>query len=269
LRFSFYVPQNEHIYTYGKNRLPTGTIAAKPGTQMAAAEMFEMTIIGKGGHAAMPHLTIDPIVTASSLILNLQSIISRTISPLDSGVISVTAMNAGDAFNVIPAHAVIKGTIRALTEEMLLSLRQKVDDMAHNTATVHQCNVTISYSPDYYLPSINDPTLFPWSKSVGELVSHEGIVRDVEATMGGEDFAFLANEIPSTFFLLGQGSGGEHNIEKYAVPRTDYGLHHPSFALDEEVLPIGVELHVNLALRGLKKLLMGEDGDDESIAEEL
>jgi metal-dependent amidase/aminoacylase/carboxypeptidase family protein len=94
---------------------------------------------------------------------------------------------------------------------------------------------------------------------VGAIVSKEGYLRDIEPTMGGEDFAFLAEVIPSTFFLVGQGSGGD---EKYHMPRTDYGLHHPSFALDEEVLPIGVELHANLALRSIKKLA-GEN--EESI----
>ena len=80
-------------------------------------------------------------------------------------------------------------------------------------------------------------------------------MRDIEPTMGGEDFGFLADALPSTFFFLGQGSGGS---EKYHIPRTDYGLHHPSFALDEDVLPIGVELHANLALRSLKKLAIEE-----------
>lgn len=243
--------------------LPSGTIATRPGPLMAAAEMFTIEISGKGGHAAMPHLTIDPIVAASSLVNNLQSIVSRTISPLESGVVSVTAMNAGDAFNVIPASAVLKGTIRALSTEMLMSLRDRVEHMAKTTTRLHGCNVTIAYSPDFYPPTINDPDLFEWSKGVGALVSHEGIVRDVPPTMGGEDFAFLAEKMPSTFFFVGQGTGGIEHM----VPRTDYGLHHPSFALDEAVLPVGVELHANLALRSLKKLLLSKESEEITKAE--
>uniref|UniRef100_A0A7S2IGE9 Peptidase M20 dimerisation domain-containing protein n=1 Tax=Helicotheca tamesis TaxID=374047 RepID=A0A7S2IGE9_9STRA len=242
--------------------LPTGTIASAPGPLLAAADTFEITIHGKGGHAAMPHLTIDPIVTASSLVMNLQSIVSRTISPLESGVVSVTQFSAGDAFNVIPASAIIKGTIRALSTEMLISLREKVTHMVDATATMHRCNSTIQFSPDYYPPTVNDAELFDWSKTVGEIVSREGKMRDIEPTMGGEDFAFLAQTIPSTFFLVGQGSGGD---ERYHLPRTDYGLHHPSFALDEEVLPIGVELHANVALRSLKKL--SQDSDETTMSE--
>ena len=168
-------------------------------------------------------------------------------------------MSAGDAFNVIPAEAMLRGTIRALSNERLIDLRTRVEDMLHATATVHSCTATIKFSPDYYPPTLNDEALFEWSKDIGALVSRERIMRDIEPTMGGEDFAFLAQEVPSTFFLVGQGSGGSANA-KYHVPRTDFGLHHPSFALDENVLPIGAELHVNVALRALKRLAFDEEG---------
>ena len=228
-------------------RIPTGTIASRPGPILAACERFEILIAGVGGHAAMPHLTIDPIVTASSIVMNLQTIVSRTISPLESGVCSITAFNSGEAFNIIPASAVLRGTIRALSTETLLSLRDKVDHIVRSTAAVHGCNVTITYSPDFYPPTVNDPVLYEsFSKQVGGLVADSGEVMDIEPTMGAEDFAFVAENIPSTFFLLGQGSGKS--------PDTNYGLHHPHFALDESVLPRGVELHVNLALRALQKL---------------
>eukprot|EP01083_Nonionella_stella_P135486 412152_1 len=165
---------------------------------------------GKGGHAAMPHLTIDPIVAAASTVMNLQPIISRSISPLESGVVSVTQVTSGDAFNVIPAAAVIKGTIRALTTDMLISLRDKFEHVVTTTSALHNCNSTIKYSPDYYPNTNNDEELFAkFSKKVGGIVSKEGYVRDVVPTMGGEDFAFLAQAIPSTFFFIGQGTGGD------------------------------------------------------------
>jgi len=240
--------------------LPSGTIASRPGTIMAAAETFEVVITGKGGHAAMPHLTIDPIITAASTIMNLQPIISRNLSPLESGVISVTQVTAGDAFNVIPASAMVRGTIRALNTHMLIALRDKVEHVVNSTSTLYGCNSTIKYSPDYYPNVQNDELLYDqFSKKVGSIISNEGYVRDIEPTMGGEDFAFVAEAIPSTFFFLGQGSGGD---EKHHVPPTDFGLHHPSFALDESVLTTGVEFHVNLALRSLKWL--GMSGDEVS-----
>lgn len=199
----------------------------------------------------MPHLTIDPIVTASSIVMNLQTLVSRTLSPLESGVCSITTFDAGEAFNVIPASALLRGTIRALSTETLLSLKDKVDHIIRSSAHVHGCNVTITYSPDYYPPTVNDPTLYEtFSKKVGSLISEDGTVSDIEPTMGAEDFSFVAETVPSTFFLLGQGSG--------KAPDTNYGLHHPHFALDESILPRGVELHVNLALRALKELARQE-----------
>ena len=232
--------------------IPSGKVAAKPGALLAAAEMFEVLVSGVGGHAAMPHLTVDPIVTASSIVMNLQTIVARKMSPLESGVISVTKFEAGDAFNVIPHAAVLRGTIRALSTETLLSLRDRFQHMVETTAAVHGCNVTIEYSTDFYPPTVNDPKLFEtFSKDVATLVAEDQILTDVEPTMGGEDFSFLAEEVPSTFFLLGQGSGKS--------PDTSYGLHHPHFAMDESVLPKGVELLVNVALRALHKLAYDEN----------
>jgi len=127
--------------------LPSGVIASRPGAIMAAAEMFENKIEGKGGHAAMPHLAIDPIVTASALVMNLQTIVSRIVSPLEAGVVSVTMMSAGDAFNVIPSVATIRGTIRALSTEMLLSLRDRVSHMVSTTSEMHRCNYTMLALP--------------------------------------------------------------------------------------------------------------------------
>jgi len=237
--------------------LPSGSIAGRPGPILAAAERFEILIAGVGGHAAMPHLTIDPIVTASAIVMNLQTIVSRSISPLESGVCSITKIESGDAFNAIPAGAVLRGTVRALTTETLLRLRDRVQHIVDSTAATYGCNATITYSPDYYPPTVNDPALYEnFSKDVAALISEDNKVIETEKTMAAEDFSFVAESIPSTFFLLGQGSGTD--------PPTNYGLHHPHFALDESVLPRGVELHVNLALRALQKL--GNEGDMLEVA---
>jgi amidohydrolase len=241
-------PQPQHAF--GQHlwpTIPSGTIASRPGPILAAAERFEILVAGVGGHAAMPHLTVDPIVTASSIVMNLQTLVSRNLSPLESGVCSITKFDAGDAYNVIPHSALLRGTIRALSTETLLSLQERVQHVVETTAAVYGANVTITYSPDFYPPTVNDPELFEtFSKDVASLVAEDGKLTDIEPTMGAEDFSFVAESIPSTFFLLGQGSG--------KLPDTNYGLHHPHFALDESVLPRGVELHVNAALRALHKL---------------
>jgi amidohydrolase len=151
---------------------------------------------------------VDPIVAASSIIMNLQTIVSRNLNPLESGVCSITKFESGEAFNIIPASATLRGTIRALSTETLLLLRDRVQHIVESTAAVHGCNVTIQYSPDYYPPTVNDPTLYHrFSKHVGALVADDGVLLETEPTMGAEDFSFIAENIPSTFFLLGQGSG--------------------------------------------------------------
>jgi amidohydrolase len=227
--------------------LPSGVIAGRPGPLLAACERFEILIAGVGGHAAMPHLTVDPIVTASSIIMNLQTIVSRNVNPLESGVCTITKFDSGDAFNIIPASALLRGTIRALSTSNLLALRDRVHHIVETTAAVYGCNVTITYSADFYPPTVNDPELYEsFSKHVGGLVAADGVAHETEPTMGAEDFSFIAESIPSTFFLLGQGSNTD--------PPSNYGLHHPHFAIDESVLPRGAELHVNLAIRAIQKL---------------
>ena len=189
--------------------------------------------------------------------MNLQTIVSRAINPLEAGVVSITQFDAGSgAFNVIPHSATLKGTIRSLSTGTLLELRDRVAHIVDSTAKALGCNATIEYSPDLYPVTANDPTLFDnFSKHVGALVADDDRLTDVAPTMGAEDFSFLAETIPSTFFFLGQGSGTD--------PPTNYGLHHPHFALDESVLPKGVELHVNLAVRGLAELNLQQQREQQ------
>lgn len=227
--------------------LPTGVIASCAGTIKAAAERFEVVISGVGGHAAYPHLVVDPIVAASSIVMNLQTLVSRSLSPLESGVCSITKFEGGTAYNVIPGTITLRGTIRALSNDTLLVLKERVEHVMKNTAETHGCETSITYSADYYPPTINDEELYAsFSKEVGALLSNTGELVEVDPAMGAEDFGFIAEKIPSTYFLLGMGSG--------ISPPTCCGLHNSKFALDESVLPRGVELHVNLALRALKRL---------------
>lgn len=194
----------------------------------------------------MPQLAIDPIVATSATVMNLQTIVSRGLSLLESGVVSVTKVEAGDSFNVIPGSSTMCGTVRALSAESLEKLRDRVDHIAMQTAEVYGCEAIVQHSPQHYPPTINDPNLFEFSSSAVGPLCQDGKLEEVDPVMCGEDFAFIAEAVPSNFFFLGQGSGQD--------PRTDFGLHHEQFAIDESVLPLGVELHVNLALRALKKL---------------
>ena len=178
----------------------------------------------------MPNLTKDAIVTSSAIIMSLQTLVSRKISPLESGVCSITKIEGGDAFNVIPDTVVMRGTVRALTIESLHVLRDSVEEVSKTIAAAHGCDISIRYSTDFYPPTINDDALWRIASKSSEILTG-GQTVEVEPTMGAEDFSFIANEIPSAFMLLGQGS----NIS----PKSSYGLHHPCFGLDESILSQG------------------------------
>ena len=135
--------------------LPLGSIGGRPHTFMAATELFDITIHGKGGHAAMPHLVKDPIVAASHVVTGIQAITARETDPLSAAVVSVTRFRAGDAYNVIPDGASIGGTLRSLTLEGLDRLRKRVGSVVHATAAAHECNASISWSADAYPPTVN------------------------------------------------------------------------------------------------------------------
>ncbi|CAJ1964921.1 unnamed protein product [Cylindrotheca closterium] len=242
-------PKPKHAFAMHVNpKVPSGIVASRPGTVKAAAERFEIKIKGVGGHAGYPHLTVNPIMTAASIVTNLQTLVSRNVSPLVSGrVCSVTKFSAGRAFNVIPESAVLRGTFRALTTDSLLDLKNNIEHIVNSTATMHGCQVGITYSADWYPPTKNDEQLYEeFSKEIGAMLSKSGEVLELDPSMGAEDFGFFAEAIPSSYFMIGSGSGIE--------PPTDFGLHHPCFALDESILPQGVELHLNLALRALHML---------------
>mmetsp|Transcript_8130 Transcript_8130/g.15094 ORF Transcript_8130/g.15094 Transcript_8130/m.15094 type:complete len:527 (-) Transcript_8130:47-1627(-) len=234
--------------------LPSGQIGFRSGPMLGSADMFTLTIEGVGGHAAFPHLVKDPIVASAAIVMNLQTLVSRGLNPLESGVISVSYLESGDgAHNVIPSKAIIRGTIRALSDEAMRQLKDGLVHIASKTADAHGCKLSSSeFSRDHYPVTMNDSDLFQFASRVGGIVADGRKVTDVDPTMGAEDFAFIAQSVPSAFFFLGQG-GRDHSNHESRVP-TNLGLHHPEFNLDEEVMSKGVELFVNLALRSLKDL---------------
>ena len=142
-------------------------------------------------------------MAAAHVVTALQAIAARETDPLSSAVVSVTMFHAGDAYNVIPQGARIGGTLRSLSTEGLQSLRDRVDAVVHATALAHRCNASIAWSADAYPPTMNDPELWKWATEIAAPASTENEVRVIDPTMGGEDFAFYAQEIPSVFLALG------------------------------------------------------------------
>ena len=226
-------------------QLPTGTLGARPGVFLAAAGWVEITVRGKGGHAAMPHLAIDTVLTSAQIITNLQSVISREIDPLDSGVISITMVHGGDAYNVIPETVHLRGTIRSLSLAGLQQIQQRVREVATHIAQAHRCEAVVEFPGHDYPPTINDTHCWNVAKGLaGMLVGGEHVV-ELAPVMGGEDFAYFAERVPGCFVALGMRNP---NIE--AV----YGVHHPKFKADESALPLGTAMHVAFALSSLDEL---------------
>ena len=225
--------------------LPTGTVGARAGTFLAAAGEVDIIVRGKGGHAAMPHLCIDPVVTSAKIITELQTIVSRSLDPLESGVISITTVHGGEAYNVIPEEVRLAGTIRALTMERFEWLQERVQSIASQVAAANDCKATIGFPGNHYPPTVNDAGVWNDVKDfAGELLGNTA-VHEIPAVMGGEDFAFYTERVPGCFVGL-----GIRNEESGCT----YSVHHPMFKVDEKALPIGAALHACFAFQTLREL---------------
>ncbi|OMO67356.1 Peptidase M20 [Corchorus capsularis] len=204
-------------------RFPGGVVASYPGPILAATCFFEAVIHGKGGHAALPQHTIDPILAASNVIVSLQHLISREADPLDSQVITIGKFQGGGAFNVIPDSVTIGGTFRAFSKESFAQLRQRVGESC-------------------YPATVNNKELHEHFRKVsGEMLGLKNVIQ-AQPMMGAEDFAFFSDAIPGLFFFLGMNDETQGKFPSG---------HSPYYRVNEDVLPYGAALHASLATRYL------------------
>eukprot|EP01018_Ginkgo_biloba_P015646 Gb_07092 [translate_table: standard] len=220
--------------------LPTGTISSRPGPICAAATVFEAIIDGKGGHAAFPHMNIDPIVAASFAILSLQELISRETDPLDSQVVSIGYIKSGEGLNVTPSKVKFGGTLRSLKTEGLLNLTKRVKEVIESQAVVHRCMASVDFLEEYspsYPATVNDETLYNHIQNVGAALLGSTNVKLANQVMAGEDFSFYQQIIPGLMVSI-----GIRNEEMGSI----HAPHSPFFILDEDVLPVGAALHTAL-----------------------
>ncbi len=212
------------------SELPTGTISVGNGPVSAAADEFSITIQGKGGHGAYPHLCVDPIVVGSQLVLSLQTLVSREVEPTDKAVVSVCAFTSGDAFNVIPDTAVLGGTVRTFDMETRDLLEQRIRELTTGIAGAMSATVDITYRRGYP-PVVNDEAMADIVREAArQTVGEEGLEMGT-AEMGAEDFSYFALERPSCFFNVGTG-----NADK----QSDVSHHHPRFNIDEDGMAHGI-----------------------------
>lgn len=217
------------------NNLPLGTVGVRSGALMAAVEIFECTIQGKGGHGAMPHQTVDSIVVSAQIVNALQTIVGRNVDPLDAAVVTVGELHAGHANNVIPDRARMSGTVRYFNPAYAGYFGQRVEQIIAGVCQSHGASYDLNYY-SFYPPLINDPKIAKLVRSVAESVveTSAGVVPECQ-TMGGEDMSFFLQEVPGCYFFLGSA-----NPQKNLA----YPHHHPRFDFDETALGMGVEMFV-------------------------
>jgi hippurate hydrolase len=213
---------------YGMHNMPglaVGKFATRPGPLMAATDEFTIDITGHGGHAARPHGTIDPIIVGSSIVQALQTIVSRSIDPIESVVVSVTKFHAGDAYNIIAETAQIAGTVRTLKAEMRDLVESRLNAIAGNIGTALGAKVALKYVRNYPVTSNHPSETAFAAKAAGDIVGAAQINIDAPPVMGGEDFSYMLQARPGAFIFLGNGDSA--------------GLHNPAYDFNDEIIPIG------------------------------
>lgn len=218
--------------------IPTGFMSVNSGPIQASSDEFTITVQGKGGHGAMPHETVDPIMVSTDIISGLRSIVARNVDPLDSVVVSVCNFHSGKAFNVIPDTAQVGGTVRTLSNENRDLAERRIREIAEGVATAQGATVTVEYKRGYP-PTVNDESMTELARNAVKKVVGEENVIPMRPIMPAEDMSYFLEERPGAYFMTGC-----RNEEKGIV----WPHHHPKFDLDEDALGIGVASLVQVAI---------------------
>jgi len=232
-----------HVWT----DVPSGKICCKTGPMMASVGQFFVDIKGKGGHGAAPHHCVDAAVVASSVVTNLQSIVSRNLNPADAGVITIGCMEAGSLWNVVAEHAHLEGTTRCFDKEVQKQIQEKMETVIQNTANVFGAEAELNYV-HLAAPTINDEDMAALVCNSSKKVLGEDALTDMVLTMAGEDFSYFIEESPGAIAFLGTG-----NPDCGAV----YANHNGHFCVDESVLIKGAMLYAQVALDFNRKTTAG------------
>ncbi|RMX10480.1 amidohydrolase [Vandammella animalimorsus] len=235
---------------FGMHNMPgieAGAFALSSGPVLASNSEFKITLQGKGGHAAMPHLAVDPIVVAGQLIGALQSIVSRSKPPLESAVVSVTTLQAGDTFNVIAEQCRMGGTVRAYTEPVLDMIEQRMRELVEFTARAHGASGQLEFNR-IYPATVNHEAQTAFAQAVlQELVGPQRVLRQAPI-MAAEDFAFMLQKIPGCYAFIGNGDGS-HRLDGHG--EGPCLVHNPSYDFNDAILPLGASYLARLAERWL------------------
>jgi amidohydrolase len=223
--------------------LPLGEAKVVPGVILAASDRVAITVRGVGGHAARPHVTVDPVLVGAHILVALQALVARRTDPLDSAVLSMTQFHAGSASNVIPDIAELKGTVRTLRPETRDMMERLIAQVAGSTAAAHEAAAEVVYSR-LYPPTVNHEVETARAALADARVLGESrVIREAPPIMGGEDFSFMLRERPGCFVMMGQ-----KGPQKGGVP-----VHHPRYDFNDEMLPIGASYFATLVEQELER----------------
>jgi amidohydrolase len=216
--------------------IPVGQFAIRTGPIMAATDSIDIKIEGLGGHAARPHKCIDSVLVGAQLISGLQSIVSRTVDPLDSAVISICEFHAGNARNVIPQTAELRGTVRTLTEEVRSLVEKRVREVVAGVAQMTGAKIDLVYERGYPV-TVNHAAQTEVARRVAKEVGGDGAVAETDPMMGAEDFAYMLEARPGAFIFCGNGNTA--------------GLHHPAYNFNDEAIVYGTSYWIRLVENSL------------------
>jgi amidohydrolase len=229
--------------------MAVGKFAASPGPVMASTSEFKITIRGKGGHAALPHNSVDPIPVAAALIQGFQTIISRNKKPIDAGVISVTMVHAGEATNVIPNSCELQGTVRTFSTQVLDMVQGRMQAMADSLCASYGAQCDFEFVRNYP-PTINSAPEAEFARKVmADIVGADSVLTQ-EPTMGAEDFAYMLQAKPGCYAFIANGDGSHREMGHGGGPCM---LHNPSYDFNDDLIPLGATYWVRLAEAWLAK----------------
>jgi hippurate hydrolase len=217
-----------------------GKLVFRDGATMASSDNVSITLTGIGGHGALPHLTADPIVAASSIVMALQTVVSRNIDPMQAAVVTVGAIHAGKANNVIPPSAQLELSVRALDREVRVRLEQRIKALVHAQAESYGIKAEVNWKRGYAV-LVNTAAETEFARRVGvELMGESGVIRNGPALTGSEDFAFMLEKLPGSYLFIGNGAGEGSCM-----------VHNPGYDFDDNNIPIGAAYWVCLAQKFL------------------
>ncbi|MCF3936395.1 M20 family metallopeptidase [Acuticoccus sp. M5D2P5] len=220
--------------------LPVGMFALRPGSLMAAADRFTVSIEGLGGHAARPHVSHDPIVAGSAIVAAAQTVVSRNADPLEAAVLSVTMFHAGTADNIIPETAELRGTVRTLSDEMRDLVEERFSAIVSQVGAAYGVKASLKYSRDYPVTANDEAEAAFAGDIAAKVVGEANVDRDVVPTMGGEDFSFMLNERPGAFIFAGVGEDVAN-------------LHNDAYDFNDELIPVGCSYWTTLVETALPR----------------